>query len=175
MYNTTMYIEVIEKETLPRYKELILPYIYEELASYSDDLAESYICLAGTAENEDGILFPVSALVMLREANLDLAVLSIFTLPEHRRQGIASELLDKALFIARRLFVFEEGEDEDYINLKAVYRLSDKFRLPFEAFLKKNNFTDFYLIDEHDDPQVWAGIGEIRFYKTKEDFPESDH
>lgn len=112
---------------------------------------------------------------MLREANLDLAVLSIFTLPEHRRQGIASELLDKALFIARRLFVFEEGEDEDYINLKAVYRLSDKFRLPFEAFLKKNNFTDFYLIDEHDDPQVWAGIGEIRFYKTKEDFPESDH
>ena len=170
-----MNIEVIEKETLPRYKELILPYIYDELASYSDDLAESYICLAGTAENEDGILLPVSALVMLREANLDLAVLSIFTLPEHRRQGIASELLDKALFIARRLFVFEEGEDEDYINLKAIYRLSDKFRLPFEAFLKKNNFTDFYLIDEHDDPQVWAGIGEIRFYKTKEDFPESDH
>ena len=102
-----MNIEVIEKETLPQYKELILPYIYDELASYSDDLAESYICLAGTAENEDGILFPVSALIMLREANLDLAVLSIFTLPEHRRQGIASELLDKALFIARRLFVFE--------------------------------------------------------------------
>lgn len=38
-----MNIEVIEKETLPQYKELILPYIYDELASYSDDLAESYI------------------------------------------------------------------------------------------------------------------------------------
>ncbi|MBR6090399.1 MAG: hypothetical protein IKP86_10725 [Anaerolineaceae bacterium] len=54
MYNKDVNIEVIEKAALPRYQELILPYIYEELASYSDDLAESYICLAGTAENEDG-------------------------------------------------------------------------------------------------------------------------
>ena len=169
-----MNIEVIEKETLPRYKDLILPYIYDELESYYDDLAESYICLAGSEEDEDGEFFPVSALIILREANEDLAVLSIYTLPEHRRQGIASKLLDKALFTARRLFVFEEGEDEDYVNLKAIYRLSDNFRLPFESFLKKNNFTDFYLLDEHDDPQVWAGIEEIRFYKTKEDFPENN-
>ena len=102
---------------------------------------------------------------MLMEANGDLAVLSIYTIPEHRRQGIASELLKKAIFVSRQLFVFEDGEDEEFINLKAVYRLSEKFKNPFEEFLKKNNFTDFYLLDEHDNPQVWAAVEEIRFYK----------
>ena len=168
-----MNIEAIEKEKLPQYQDVILPYIYDELDECGGDLAENnYLCLAANVENEDGILFPVSALIMLLEANEDLAVLSIYTLPEYRRQGIASKLLDKALFIARRLFIFEEGEDEDIINLKAIYRLSDEFRIPFEEFLKKNNFTDFYLFDEHDDPQVWAAIEEIRFYKTREGFSE---
>ena len=162
-----MNIEAIEKEDLPRYEDLILPYIYDELEDCTGDLAgNNYLCLAAEVENEDGILFPVSVLIILLEANEDLAVLSIYTLPEYRRQGIASKLLDKALFVARRLFVFEEGEDEDLINLKAIYRLSDEFRIPFEGFLKKNNFTDFYLIDEHDDPQVWAAIEEVRFYKV---------
>ncbi|MBO4291624.1 MAG: GNAT family N-acetyltransferase [Lachnospiraceae bacterium] len=161
-----MNIEVIDKETLPRYRDLILPYIYEELENCREDLAdENYICLAGTAENDDGILIPIAALVMLMEANGDLAVLSIYTIPEHRRQGIASELLEKAIFVSRQLFVFEDGEDEEFINLKAVYRLSEKFKNPFEEFLKKNNFTDFYLLDEHDNPQVWAAVEEIRFYK----------
>lgn len=161
-----MNIEVIDKETLPRYRDLILPYIYEELENCREDLAdENYICLSGTAENDDGILIPIAALVMLMEANGDLAVLSIYTIPEHRRQGIASELLKKAIFVSRQLFVFEDGEDEEFINLKAVYRLSEKFKNPFEEFLKKNNFTDFYLLDEHDNPQVWAAVEEIRFYK----------
>ena len=141
-----MNIEVIDKETLPRYRDLILPYIYEELENCREDLAdENYICLSGTAENDDGILIPIAA--------------------EHRRQGIASELLEKAIFVSRQLFVFEDGEDEEFINLKAVYRLSEKFKNPFEEFLKKNNFTDFYLLDEHDNPQVWAAVEEIRFYK----------
>ncbi len=162
-----MNITAITIEELPRYEDLILPYIYEELEDCAVDLADdNYLCLAAEVENEDGILFPVSVLIMLLEANDDLAVLSIYTLPEYRRQGIASKLLDKALFVARRLFVFEEGEDEDFINLKAIYRLSDEFRIPFEGFLKKNNFTDFYLLDEQDDPQVWAAIEEVRFYKV---------
>ena len=97
-----MNIEVIDKETLPRYRDLILPYIYEELENCREDLAdENYICLSGTAENDDGILIPIAALVMLMEANGDLAVLSIYTIPEHRRQGIASELLEKAIFVSR--------------------------------------------------------------------------
>ena len=162
-----MNIEVIEKETLPQYKELILLYIYDELASYSDDLAESYICLAGTAENEDGILFPVSALIMLMEPEGELALLSVYTLPEYRRQGYASELLAKAVFVARKLFQFDEGANEEFIDLKAVYRLTDEYRTAFEAFLKINGVTDFYLIDEEDAPQVWAAVAELRFYKTQ--------
>ncbi|MBQ6505517.1 MAG: GNAT family N-acetyltransferase [Flexilinea sp.] len=160
-----MNFEAIEKKELSKYRELILPYIYDELSDSAGELDENYICLAGCVENEDGILIPVSALVMLMETNGDLALLSIYTLPERRRQGIASELLEKAIFIGRQLYIFDEGENEEFINLKAIYRLSEKFRTPFEEFLKKNNFTDFYLLDEQDGPQVWAAIEEIQFYR----------
>ncbi|MBQ6508115.1 MAG: GNAT family N-acetyltransferase [Flexilinea sp.] len=164
-----MKIEVITKEKLSDYKHLMLSYIYEELEQYEDDLDCEYICLAAMVPNEDGIIIPVSALICLMEPFGDIAILSIYTLPSYRRQGYASELLDKAVFVARRLFIFEEGEDEEDVDLKAVYRLRPEFQEVFEAFLKKNHFTDFVLLDEDDDPQVWAAMAEYRFYKTGSD------
>ena len=164
-----MEIEVITKEKLADYKHLMLDYIYEELETYEDDLDCEYICLAAMAPNDDGIIIPVSVLICLMEPFGDIAVLSIYTLPSYRRQGFASELLDKAVFVARRLFIFEDGEDEEDINLKAIYRLSPEFQTVFEAFLKKNHFVDFVLLDEDDDPQVWAAMAEYRFYKTEDD------
>ena len=161
-----MNIEVIKKEKLSDYKHLMLSYIYDELESYDDDLDCEYICLAAAVPNEDGIIIPVSALVCLMEPFGDIAVLSIYTLPSYRRQGYASELMDKAVFIARQLFIFEEGEDEEDINFKAIYRLRPELKDVFEEFLKKNHFVDFYLLDEDDDPQVWAAMAEYRFYKT---------
>ena len=166
-----MKIEVITKSKLSDYKHLMLSYIYEELESYEDDLDCEYICLAAVVPNEDGILIPVSALICLMEPYGDIAVLSIYTLSAYRRNGYASELLDKAVFIARRLFQFEEGEDEEDVDLKAVYRLRKEYQEVFEAFLKKNHFTDFILLDENDDPQVWAALAEYRFYKTDEEKP----
>ena len=162
-----MEIEVITKEKLTDYKQLMLSYVYEELKTYEDDLDCEYICLAAVVPNEDGIMIPVSALVCLMEPFGDIAILSVYTLPGYRRKGYASELLDKAVFVARRLFIFEEGEDEEDVNLKAIYRLRPEFQEVFEAFLKKNNFVDFYLLDEADDPQVWAAIAEYHFYKTE--------
>ena len=164
-----MEIEVITKEKLSDYEHLMLSYIYEELEEYEDDLDCEYICLAAMVPNDDGILTPVSVLICLMEPFGDIAILSIYTLPAYRRQGYASELLDKAVFIARRLFVFEEGEDEEDVDLKAVYRLRPEYLEIFEAFLKKNHFTDFVLLDEDDDPQVWAAMAEYRFYKTDSD------
>ena len=161
-----MKIEVISKEKLTDYKHLMLSYIYDELESYDDDLDCEYICLAATVPNEDGIIIPVSVLICLMEPFGDIAVLSIYTLPAYRRKGYASELLDKAVFIARQLFIFEEGEDEEDINLKAIYRLRPEFQEVFEAFLKKNHFVDFVLLDEDDDPQVWAAMAEYNFYRT---------
>ncbi len=169
-----MEIEVITKDKLSDYKHLMLSYIYEELESYEDDLDCEYICLAATVPNEDGIIIPVSVLICLMEPFGDIAILSIYTLPAYRRKGYASELLDKAVFVARRLFVFEEGEDEEDIDLKAVYRLRAEFKEVFEAFLKKNHFVDFVLLDEEDDPQVWAAMAEYRFYKTENDTEEHD-
>ena len=164
-----MNIEVITKEKLSDYRHLMLSYIYEELESYEDDLDCEYICLSAMAPNEDGIIIPVSVLICLMEPFGDIAVLSVYTLPGYRRQGYASALLDKAVFVARRLFVFEEGEDEEDVNLKAVYRLRPELQEVFEAFLKKNHFVDFVLLDENDDPQVWAAMAEYRFYKTESD------
>ena len=170
-----MEIEVITKEKLADYKHLMLSYIYEELDTYDDDLDCEYICLAATVPNEDGIIIPVSALICLMEPFGDIAVLSIYTLPAYRRQGYASELLDKAVFIARRLFVFQEGEDEEDINLKAIYRLRPEFQEVFEAFLKKNHFVDFILLDENDDPQVWAAMAEYNFYRLPEEKEDPDN
>ena len=164
-------IEVISKEKLADYKHLMLSYIYDELESYDDDLDCEYICLAAMVPNEDGIIIPVSVLICLMEPFGDIAVLSIYTLPAYRRKGYASELLDKAVFVARRLFIFEEGEDEEDINLKAIYRLRPEFQEVFEAFLKKNHCVDFVLRDEGDDPQVWAAMAEYRFYKTDSEKP----
>ena len=161
-----MKIEAITKENLPRCRELILPYIYEELDAFEGDPAAGYICLAYNAADDDGTVLPVSALIMLREPEGELALLSVFTLPEYRRQGYASELLAKAVYAARQLFRFEEGEDEVFLDLKAVYRLSDEYQTALEGFLKVNGFTDFYLLDEDDSPQVWAAVAELRFYKT---------
>ncbi len=161
-----MKIEAITRENLPRCRELILPYIYEELDAFEGDPAAEYICLAYNAADEDGSVLPVSALVMLMEPEGELALLSVFTLPEYRRQGYASELLAKAVFVARQLFRFEEGEDEIFLDLKAVYRLSDEYQTALEGFLKVNGFTDFYLLDEDDSPQVWAAVSELRFYRT---------
>ena len=161
-----MKIEAITKENLPRCRELILPYIYEELDAFEGDPAAEYICLAYHTADDDGTILPVSALIMLREPEGELALLSVFTLPEYRRQGYASELLAKAVFVARQLFRFEEGEDEIFLDLKAVYRLSDEYQTALEGFLKVNGFTDFYLLDEDDSPQVWAAVSELRFYRT---------
>lgn len=169
-----MEIEVITKEKLKDYEHLMLSYIYEELESYEDDLDCEYICLAATVPNEDSIIIPVSVLVCLMEPFGDIAVLSIYTLPAYRRLGYASALLDKAVFVARRLFIFDEGEDEEDIDLKAIYRLRQELREPFEAFLKKNHFVDFILLDEEDDPQVWAAMAEYRFYKTESELADSD-
>ena len=164
-----MEIEVITKEKLKDYEHLMLDYIYEELDTYEDDLDCEYICLAAMVPNNDGIIIPVSVLICLMEPFGDIAVLSIYTLPAYRRQGYASALLDKAVFVARRLFIFDEGEDEEDIDLKAIYRLRPELREPFEEFLKKNHFVDFILLDEDDDPQVWAAMAEYHFYKTADD------
>ena len=157
-----MNIEVITKEKLTDYKHLMLSYIYEELDTYDDDLDCEYICLAATVPNQDGIIIPVSVLICLMEPFGDIAVLSIYTLPDYRRKGYASEL------------IFEDGEDEEDVNLKAIYRLRPELQEVFEAFLKKNHFVDFILLDEDDDPQVWAAMAEYNFYKLPEEKDPED-
>ena len=112
----------------------MLPYIYREFSGTSKDKPGSeYFGLAAVLEKGDegytkirvknGNSRIASVIVIQPEATGDLNIVSIYTRPECRRMGYASALADKALFVARQLFAWEEGETEDYIIYKTLYRL----------------------------------------------------
>ena len=41
--------------------------------------------------------------------------------------------------------------------------------------MKKNHFVDFILLDENDDPQVWAAMAEYNFYRLPEEKEDPDN
>ncbi|MCR5161344.1 MAG: hypothetical protein K6C06_06185 [Lachnospiraceae bacterium] len=160
-----MKTEVIKKTTLKDYRPLILSAVYEELQQVRGNLDQDYICLA--AIPDDGTE-PVSVLIAQTEETGDLNLVSLYTIPEYQQQGCASYLLDQLCMVARRLFLWEEGETEYSILIKTVYRLPEHAEAVYDAFLKKNHFTDFYLLDEDEEYKVWGAVAEVRFYRNSD-------
>ena len=158
-----MKTEVIGKDRLPFFRDLILPSVYEELKRFPGDPETEYICLAASPEDQEG---PASALVAQMEEEGDLNILSIFTLPEHRRRGLASFLVSRLLNAALGLFQWGPGETEAGIYLKTLYRLPPGAEAAYDAFLKKNGFTDFYFLEEDPQYRTWCAVAEVRFFKT---------
>ena len=171
-----MKTEVISKDTLGRYRALILPSVYEELRRHDAELDTYYLCLAAVPDGPaaaagDGPAAaaaggPVSVLVAQMEDSGDLLIISLYTLPEERRKGYASYLKEQLLTAARGLFLWEEGETEADIYLKTLYRLPEGAEAAYDAFLKKNGFTEFYLLDEEERYNTWCALAEVRFYMT---------
>ena len=163
-----MQIELITKENIENYRQLIIPMVYDELLENLPDDKDGelyYLCL-GTA---------VSAVVMELEDFGDLNLLSIFTLPGYRRKGYATAILQKAVMMARQLYQWDEGEEDDDVVLKTLFRLPEDMEEDFAAFLAANGFTDFLLLEDADDPatepgedgeklNIWSAFGEIHFY-----------
>ncbi|WP_026528452.1 GNAT family N-acetyltransferase [Butyrivibrio sp. VCD2006] len=177
-----MRIESITRENLDDYKGMILPYIYDEFTGNGAELDTEFMGLSAVLDESDegyddamkatGSVACASVLVVQPEAEGDLNIVSIFTLPALRRRGYASALMDKALFIARKMFIWDEEENESLILFKTLYRIPDDIREVYEEFLMKNNFTDFIQVETADNIpddglclDVWSASAEVKFYR----------
>ena len=149
---------------LEKYRMLILPAIYDELSA-SESIETEYICIAAQDGDE-----PVGVIITDMEDSGDLNLLSIWTDPGCRRQGVASALLKKMTYVALKLFDWEEMQYGEDILIKAMYSLSDNYREPFESWLRKNDFTDFAILDEADGdkPAICGATAEVHFYRADE-------
>ncbi len=76
--NTITYEQITEKD-ISKYKDLILPMVYEELL-LQENIEENYLALAAT----DGDT-ALGALVAVWEEDGDITLLSIWTSKDHRR------------------------------------------------------------------------------------------
>lgn len=160
MMNTVIYSQITEKN-LEEYEPLILPMVVEELKQQGN-FEENYLALA--ADDKDGA---VGALVAELEDNGDISLLSVWTDEEHRREGIASGLLQKMTEVARALYDWEDSQYGDDILLKVMYCLEDEYREVFEEWLRRNDFTDFLVMRDKSQnrPEICGATAEIHFFR----------
>ena len=158
--NSVIYSQITEKN-LEEYEPLILPMVVEELKQQRN-FEENYLALA--ADDKDGA---VGALVAELEDNGDISLLSVWTDEEHRREGIASGLLQKMTEVARALYDWEDSQYGDDILLKVMYCLEDEYREVFEEWLRKNDFTDFLVMRDKSQnrPEICGATAEIHFFR----------
>ncbi len=172
-----MKTDLIMPDKLMDYEHLILPVVYEELeetfkeGSPKQGDEDIYLCLAAfededKAEKASGDK-PVSVLVAQLEDIGDINILSLFTLPGFRRQGFGSALVKKTIETARALFQWDEGEKEEEVILKTLYRLPPEMEKDYEGFLKAAGFTDFVLLREEEVFKVWSAFASLRFYRNR--------
>ena len=167
-----MKIEAITKESVGQYKSLILPYIYDEFAGGCEETDTEYFGLVALIEpGEEGFeeakefMGAVSVLIIQPEATGDLNIVSIYTLPRFRRKGYASALTGKAIQVARTMFQWDEGETEDLVIFKTLYRLPEDIQEIYEAFLIKNHFTDFVELESEEGIHAVSASAYLRFFR----------
>ena len=129
----------ITETNLQEYESLMLPMIYEELKAQTNIEENNYLALAAVDGDTQ-----LGALVAELEDNGDLNLLSIWTDQAYRREGVASALL-----------------------LKIMYCLDDKYRDVLENWLEKNDFTDFYILQDGNDerPDICGATAEIHIFR----------
>ena len=143
------------------YQDVILPVIYEELAEWPGELLEGYFCIGVKAGRT-----PVGALIAEHEdIDGDLTIISLYVLPEYRRQGIGSRLIRSMTDVARALYQPLPHEYGTDIYVKTVYSLPVDMLSIWESFLKKNDFTDYYILQQESDnqPEIRGAAAEVHF------------
>ncbi len=158
-----MMIKALEREDLEPCEMLILPMIVEELKQSKDWEEDGYINLVGYEDQT-----PLGVLIAEADPQGDLTLLSIWTDPECRRQGVATKLLQAMTQVALQLYQWEEHQYGDDVLLRVMYCLENKHLEVFEAWLRKNDFTDFYILDDDADdrPAIRSADAEIHFFRT---------
>lgn len=160
MVEDVKFRQITGKE-LEQFRALILPMVYEELAA-QEDMETQYMAIGAWIGKKS-----VGAIVIDPEDNGDLNLLSIWVDQDCRREGIATMLLRKILYVAYRLYQWEEAQYGDDICLKTMYCLADQYREPFEQWLQKNDFTDFGILRESrlGQPDICSAMAEIHIYR----------
>ncbi len=158
-------VREITRRNMEKYRELILPSVYEELSGVKT-LCEEYFCLG-----LDNGSSPASALIADMEDNGDLNLLSVYTDLPMRRSGYGKRLFDSLCRLAASLYEWDRGQRGDIITIKTTYCLFDEFRIPFEEWLRSVGFDRFYVIDgeEYDsDTKVRAATAQLYIFSTRE-------
>ena len=133
----------ITKKNMDDFGSVIIPGVLEECKGYPGDLLEQYFCIGVKADKE-----AAGALIAEMDQDTgDLRILSLFVKTAFQRQGIGSGLLKKLTDLAFAAYDWGPGEYGVDIFLKVMYALPEKLKIPFEAFLQKNDFTDFYVFE----------------------------
>ena len=151
----------ITKKDLKQYRNLILPMVYEELKD-SKEMDTEYISIATIIDGT-----PRAAIIAEPEGSGDINLLSIWTDQDYRNLGVASALLDQMLNVALHLYDWDEGQFGDDITLKTMYCLTNKYRIPFEQWLQKKDFTDFCILhpEDNETPEICSATAEVHFYR----------
>ena len=152
----------ITETNLQEYESLMLPMIYEELKAQTNIEENNYLALAAVDGDTQ-----LGALVAELEDNGDLNLLSIWTDQAYRREGVASALLQKMAEIVSALYNWDDGQYGEDITLKIMYCLDDKYRDVLENWLEKNDFTDFYILQDGNDerPDICGATAEIHIFR----------
>lgn len=134
--------ELIDAGKLLLYKNLILNDVYEMLEDYDDFMESPFVCLG--AYDEDG---SVAAAVFDVSAVEELSLVSIMVSPDHRRQGIASELINRMnAVLAYDYSAKENAEDEYDLIFSTIYSLPEESDQAFEAFLESIGVEETLLL-----------------------------
>ncbi|MBQ6967403.1 MAG: GNAT family N-acetyltransferase [Lachnospiraceae bacterium] len=173
-----MRIEAVTKDNYKEFGDLMLPYIFDEFSGEVEETDTEYFGLAAVLEEGDEDFHKAhktvaSVLIVQPETIGDLNIVSIYTVPALRGKGYASMLFDKSVQVARQLFSFDEDETEETIVYKTLYRLPEETQDIYEAFLIKNHFRDFYLVEQGNSEEegkeydVWSAAAFIKFFKQE--------
>ena len=134
----------ISRRTLKSWKEVIIPYTYEELLTEKEAFDEDYICIG--VKDADG---PVGALVAHIEQLVgDVQILSIYVEPDKRRRGAGSGMIKRLYNVMAQTYVWQQGEYGTDVHVKTMYALPAEMCKNYEAFLKANRFTQFYIFEK---------------------------
>ena len=153
---------------IDKYRAYIIPYVYELLSEGPKEDADR-ICLAihkqvkGKPSDK-----PASVLVACLEYGGDISIESIYTEPKSRRKGHASALIDELIRLALGTYKWDEGNTEEDVVLKTLFRLPPETEEIFKAFLTKNGFSDFLMLEDDGEFKTWSALAYLKFFRDED-------
>ena len=161
----------ITPQNINSFREVMIPGVYKELLQQEEPYVNRYFAIGAKAEGETA-----GALVADHsEITGDLLILSLFVKRAYQGRDIGSGLLKKLVDLAYVSYDRGPGEYGVDIFVKMMYSLPDDIREGLEQFLKKNEFTDFYVFEKGRDgkPDTRGASAQVHFMYSPEETEET--